>query len=151
MPAGPSVDPARSLHEHLITASPDPLRELLGVFIDTLMGVETDAICGAEYGTRSAERTKVRNGYRHRDFDTRVGTIDVAAALTSVVATCYLLGVSTRRMDKLVDSLGITRLSKSQVSHGGRPGRAGRGVPDPTVGCQPLHVRCRRRPDGEGP
>jgi transposase-like protein len=80
----------------------------------------------------------VRNGYRHRDFDTRVGTLDVAiprlrsgsyfpdwllerrrraeAALTSVVATCYLLGVSTRRMEKLVESLGITRLSRSQVS-----------------------------------
>jgi transposase-like protein len=86
----------------------------------------------------SPERVNVRNGYRHRDFDTRAGTIDVAipelrsgsyfpdwllerrrraeAALTSVVATCYLLGVSTRRMDKLVESLGITRLSKSQVS-----------------------------------
>ena len=40
----------------------------------------------------------------------------VQAALTSVVAACYLLGVSTRRMDKLVDSSGLTRLSKSQVS-----------------------------------
>ena len=79
-----------------------------------------------------------RNGYRHRDLDTRAGTIDVAipklregsffpdwlltrhrraeAALTTVVATCYLLGVSTRRMDKLVRTLGITGLSKSQVS-----------------------------------
>jgi putative transposase len=79
-----------------------------------------------------------RNGYRHRELDTRIGTIDVAipklrqgsyfpdwllerrkraeAALVSVVATCYLLGVSTRRMDKLVQSLGITSLSKSQVS-----------------------------------
>jgi transposase-like protein len=84
------------------------------------------------------DRVNVRNGYRHRDFDTRTGTLDVAipklrsgsyfpdwllerrrraeAALTSVVATCYLLGVSTRRMEKLVESLGITRLSKSQVS-----------------------------------
>lgn len=138
MTAGPSLDPARFLHEHLTTASPDLLRELLGVFINTLMGAEADAICGADYGQRSIERTNVRNGYRHRDFDTRVGTMDVAipklragtyfpdwllerrrraeAALTSVVATCYLLGVSTRRMDKLVESLGITRLSKSQVS-----------------------------------
>jgi transposase-like protein len=138
MTAGPSLDPARFLHEHLSTASPDLLRELLGVFIETLMGAEADAICGADYGTRTPERTDVRNGYRHRDFDTRVGTMDVAipklragtyfpdwllerrrraeAALTSVVATCYLLGVSTRRMDKLVESLGITRLSKSQVS-----------------------------------
>ena len=138
MTAASSVDPARFLHEHVAQASPDLLRELLGVFIDALMGVEADAICGAEYGTRTPERTNTRNGYRHRDFDTRVGTLDVAipklragtyfpdwllerrrraeAALTSVVATCYLLGVSTRRMDKLVESLGITRLSKSQVS-----------------------------------
>jgi len=138
MTAVPSLDPARFLHEQLTNASPDLLRELLAAFIDTLMSAEADAICGAEYGARSPERANVRNGYRHRDFDTRVGTMDVAipklragtyfpdwllerrrraeAALTSVVATCYLLGVSTRRMDKLVESLGITRLSKSQVS-----------------------------------
>ncbi len=138
MTAGPSIEPARFLHEHLSNAGPDLLRELLATFIDALMGAEADAICGAEYGARSSERVNVRNGYRHRDFDTRVGTMDVAipklragtyfpdwllerrrraeAALTSVVATCYLLGVSTRRMDKLVESLGITRLSKSQVS-----------------------------------
>ena len=80
----------------------------------------------------------MRNGYRGREFDTRAGTLDLAIpklragsyfpdwllerrrraerALTTVVATCYLLGVSTRRMEKLVETLGITRLSKSQVS-----------------------------------
>ena len=106
--------------------------------IDTLMSAEADAVCGAAHGERSDARVNQRNGYRHRDFDTRAGTLDVAipklrsgsyfpdwllerrrraeAALTSVVATCYLLGVSTRRMEKLVESLGITRLSKSQVS-----------------------------------
>jgi putative transposase len=79
-----------------------------------------------------------RNGYRAREWDTRAGTVELAIpklpegsyfpdwllerrrraerALTSVVATCYLLGVSTRRMEKLVETLGITRLSKSQVS-----------------------------------
>jgi transposase-like protein len=133
-----SIDPARFLHEHLESASPDLLRHLLTTFINTLMSAEADALCGADYGTSSPERVNTRNGYRHRDFDTRAGTLDVAipklrsgsyfpdwllerrkraeAALTSVVATCYLLGVSTRRMDKLVESLGITRLSKSQVS-----------------------------------
>src|SRR3954464_1289721 len=138
MAAYPSIDPARFLHEHLAEASPDLLRSLLTTFIDTLMSAEADAVCGAEYGTSSPARVNIRNGYRHRDFDTRAGTLDVAipklrcgsyfpdwllerrkraeAALTSVVATCYLLGVSTRRMDKLVESLGITRLSKSQVS-----------------------------------
>jgi hypothetical protein len=79
-----------------------------------------------------------RNGYRHRDLDTRVGTIAVAipklrkgtyfpewllerrtrpeSALITVVADCYLAGVSTRRMDKLVKTLGIDGLSRSQVS-----------------------------------
>jgi transposase-like protein len=136
--AMPSIDPARFLHDQLESASPDLLRTMLSAFIDALMSAEADAVCGASYGTSSAERVNVRNGYRHRDFDTRAGTLDVAipklrsgsyfpdwllerrkraeAALTSVVATCYLLGVSTRRMDKLVESLGITRLSKSQVS-----------------------------------
>ena len=138
MTVNPSIDPARLLEEQLAQASPDLLRELLGTFIHTLLSAEADAVCGAEYGTVSPERVNRRNGYRHRDFDTRAGTIDVAIpklrqgsyfpewllerrkraerALTSVVATCYLLGVSTRRMDKLVGSLGITSLSKSQVS-----------------------------------
>jgi len=134
----PSIDPARLLEEQLAQASPDLLRELLTTFIDTLMSAEADAVCGAGYGLSSPERTNRRNGYRARDFDTRAGTLDLAVpklrqstyfpewllerrkraerALTSVVATCYLLGVSTRRMDKLVQSLGITSLSKSQVS-----------------------------------
>src|SRR5438270_5266805 len=133
-----SIDPAQFLHDQLASASPDLLRSLLSTFIDTLMSAEADAVCGAPYGTNSAERNNVRNGYRHRDFDTRAGTIDVAipklrsgsyfpdwllerrrraeAALVSVVATSYLLGVSTRRMEKLVETLGITRLSKSAVS-----------------------------------
>ncbi len=138
MTATPSIDPARLLHEQLAQASPDLLRELLTTFINALMSADADSVCGAVYGSRSAERTNRRNGYRHRDFDTRTGTMDAAVpklregsyfpdwllqrrrraerALTSVVATCYLLGVSTRRMDKLVQSLGITGLSKSQVS-----------------------------------
>lgn len=138
MTVKPSIDPARLLEEQLAQASPDLLRELLQTFINTLLSAEADAVCGAEYGTVSADRVNRRNGYRHREFDTRAGTVDVAIpklregsyfpdwllerrkraerALTSVVATCYLLGVSTRRMDKLVQSLGITGLSKSQVS-----------------------------------
>src|SRR3954451_14553861 len=138
MAAMPSIDPARLLEEQLESASPDLLRQLLSTFIQALMSADADAVCGAPYGTSSPERVTTRNGYRHRDFDTRVGTMEVAipklrsgsyfpewllerrrraeAALTSVVATCYLLGVSTRRMDKLVQSLGITGLSKSQVS-----------------------------------
>ena len=138
MTVASSIDPTRLLEEQLAQASPDLLRELLGTFINTLVSAGADSVCGAEYGVVSPERVNRRNGYRHRDFDTRVGTVDVAIpklrqgsyfpewllehrkraerALTSVVATCYLLGVSTRRMDKLVASLGITSLSKSQVS-----------------------------------
>ena len=107
-------------------------------FVNTLLSADADSVCGAAYGARDQARTNRRNGYRRRDLDTRVGTLEVAvpklregsyfpewllerrrraeAALISVVATCYLLGVSTRRMDRLVQSLGITGLSKSQVS-----------------------------------
>jgi len=138
MTVTPSIDPARLLEEQLAQASPDLLRELLTTFINTLMSAEADAVCGAAYGQVSPDRTNRRNGYRDREFDTRAGTLELAVpklragsyfpewllerrkraerALTSVVATCYLLGVSTRRMDKLVQSLGITTLSKSQVS-----------------------------------
>ena len=138
MTAVPSIDPARFLTEQLSQASPDLLRDLLTTFVNALLSAQADAVCGAGYGERSDERVNSRNGYRHRDLDTRLGTLDVAVpklrtgslypdwllerrkraeqALTSVVATCYLLGVSTRRMDKLVQTLGITGLSKSQVS-----------------------------------
>jgi len=133
-----SIDPARLIEEQLAQASPDLLRELLTSFVNTLMSAEADAVCGAAYGTSSPDRTNRRNGYRPREFDTRTGTLELEIpklrtgsyfpewllerrkraerALTSVVATCYLLGVSTRRMDRLVQSLGITTLSKSQVS-----------------------------------
>nr|AAB05796.1 transposase [Mycobacterium branderi] len=132
------IDVEKLLDDQLATASPDLLRGLLSTFIQALMSAEADALCGAGYGERSEARTNRRNGYRPRDFDTRVGTIEMAIpklrsgsyfpdwllqrrkraerALTSVVATCYLLGVSTRRMERLVESLGVTSLSKSQVS-----------------------------------
>jgi transposase-like protein len=138
MTAVPSIDLSGWLSEQLGQASPDLLRAMLTTFVQALMGAETDAVCGAAFGERSSERTNTRNGYRHREWDTRAGTIDLAipklrqgsyfpdwllerrrraeAALVSVVATSYLLGVSTRRMEKLVETLGITRLSKSQVS-----------------------------------
>ncbi|MCK6040345.1 transposase, partial [Klebsiella quasipneumoniae] len=110
----------------------------LQTMINALLSADADAVCGAEWNARSAERTNHRNGYRHRPLDTRVGTVDVAvpklrsgsyfpewllerrkraeSALITVVADCYLAGVSTRRMDKLVKTLGIDSLSKSQVS-----------------------------------
>jgi len=133
-----SIDPALPWAEQIDRAEPDLLRALLKTFVDALMGAEADAVCGARYGSRSQERVNSRNGYRAREWDTRAGTMELAIpklrsgsyfpdwllerrkraerALTTVVATCYLLGVSTRRMEKLVEALGITRLSKSQVS-----------------------------------
>ena len=138
MTAPHMIDPARMLGQAVSDASPDLMRQLLATVINALLSVDADAVCGADYGQVSPDRVNSRNGYRHRELDTRVGTIDVAipklrsgsyfpewllerrkraeAALISVVATCYLLGVSTRRMDKLVQTLGINSLSRSQVS-----------------------------------
>ncbi|AQP47812.1 IS256 family transposase [Tessaracoccus aquimaris] len=139
MTAVPSIDdPAEFLHQLLGQSSPDLLRDLLEGFVNTILPAQADGVCGAEYQARSDDRVNQRNGYRHRRLDTRLGSIDVAvpklrrgsffpewllqrqkrseAALTTVVATCYLLGVSTRRMDRLVQAMGITGLSKSQVS-----------------------------------
>jgi putative transposase len=138
MTAVPSIDMYGWLHEQLAQASPDLLRAMVSTFAEALMGAEADAVCGAPFGERSTARTNTRNGYRRREWDTRAGSIELAipklrqgsyfpdwllerrrraeAALVSVVATSYLLGVSTRRMEKLVETLGITRLSKSQVS-----------------------------------
>lgn len=132
------VDPARLLGEALAEASPDLMRSLLQSIINSLLSADADAVVGAEWGRPTPGRVSQRNGYRHRDLDTRVGTIDVAipklrkgtyfpewllerrkrseSALITVVADCYLAGVSTRRMDKLVKTLGIDSLSKSQVS-----------------------------------
>ncbi len=71
------VDPASVLTQALSDASPDLMRTLLQTMINTLLSAEADAICGAEYGTPSPDRTNSRNGYRARELDTRVGTIDV--------------------------------------------------------------------------
>ena len=132
------IDPAGLLGEALSQASPDLMRSLLQHVINALLSADADTVCGAQWGQQDPQRQAQRNGYRHRPLDTRVGTIDVAIpklrsgtyfpewllqrrkrsenALITVVADCYLAGVSTRRMDKLVKTLGITGLSKSQVS-----------------------------------
>lgn len=132
------IDPTAYLEELLTQASPDLMRQMLTDFINQILSAQADTVCGADYATVSAERTNTRNGYRHRQLDTRVGSIDVAIpklrtgaffpdwllerrsrterALTTVIATCYLKGVSTRRMNDLVATLGINNLSKCQVS-----------------------------------
>ena len=125
------VGPAGVLDQALGQASPDLMRSLLQTMVNVLLSADADAVCGAEYGQAGPERAQ-RNGYRHRDLDTRVGTIDVAvpklrtgsyfpdwllerrkraeSALITVVADAYLAGVSTRRMDKLIGTLGIDSL-----------------------------------------
>jgi putative transposase len=117
-----SVDPASFLREQLESASPDLLRDMVKTFADALMSAAADAVCGAPYGVRSDERTNSRNGYRAGDWDTWAGTVELAVpklrtgsyfpqwllthrrraeqALVSVVATSYLLRVSTRRVEK---------------------------------------------------
>jgi hypothetical protein len=72
------IDPARMLGQALSDASPDLMRTLLGTVINSLLSADADAVCGAEYGQPSPDRVNSRNGYRHRELDTRVGTIDVA-------------------------------------------------------------------------
>jgi transposase-like protein len=139
MAASDSVKDVSSwLDERLAVASPDLLRTMIKQFADALMSAEADAVCGAGYRERSSARMNSRNGYRSRDWDTRAGSIELAIpklrsgsyfpewllerrrraeqALISVVATSYLLGVSTRRVERLVAQLGVAQLSKSQVS-----------------------------------
>ena len=138
MTAVPSIDLTQFLDEHLAQASPDLLRQMLATFAEALMSADAEARCGAGSNQRSQDRTNSRNGYRERRWDTRAGTVELAIpklrtgsyfpewllerrkrseqALVTAVATSYLLGVSTRRMERLVATLGITGLSKSQVS-----------------------------------
>jgi transposase-like protein len=126
------------LRKHLEEADTDLLRSMVLGFVQALMGAEADALCGAPLGERSADRVNQRNGYRPRRLDTRVGTMELAIpklrqgsyfpdwlleprrraerALVAVVAECYVRGVSTRRVEGLVETLGIQSLSKSQVS-----------------------------------
>jgi transposase-like protein len=132
------MDVSGWLRKQLEEAHPDLLRAMVQEMAEALMGAEVDALCGAGYGERSLERVNRRNGYRERPWDTRVGSIELAVpklregsyfpdwllqprrraeqAFVSVIADAYLAGVSTRRVEKLVQQLGVERMSKSQVS-----------------------------------
>lgn len=126
------------LRKQIETADTDLLREMVKVFAEALMGAEADNLCGASYGEVSPERVNQRNGYRTRRWDTRAGTIPLdiprlrkgsyfpdwllsprrrsERSLVQVVAECYVRGVSTRRVEGLVRSMGLANISKSQVS-----------------------------------
>ncbi len=123
------------LCKQVVEADVDLLREMVVTMAEMLMSAEVSAICGADYRERTDERVNSRNGVRHRPRDTRVGTIDLAIpklregsyfpswlidprrraeqALINVIADSYLAGVSTRRVDKLVKTLGGSAASPS--------------------------------------
>jgi transposase-like protein len=133
-----TMDAMELVRNHLEAAGEDQLREMVKLMAEGLMDAEAQALCGAQYGVSSPERVNQRNGYRSRRWDTRVGTIELAVpklrrgsyfpewllrgrkrseqALMGVVAECYLQGVSTRKVDAVVQQLGIEGISKSQVS-----------------------------------
>jgi putative transposase len=123
--------------ETLASAGPDVLRAMIREFARRMMDADVEVACNAGYGEVTPDRVNSRNGYRRRERDTRAGTVELAIpklrhgscfpsfpehrrragrALAPVVATSYLLGVSTRRVEKLAASLGVAGLSKSQVS-----------------------------------
>jgi putative transposase len=118
-------------------ADVDFLREGVRTLAQALMELEVSAQIGAEHGQRSPERVTHRNGYRPRDWDTRVGTVELQIpklrqgsyfpslleprrraerALAAVVMQCYVEGVSTRRVDDVARAMGLEGISKSQVS-----------------------------------
>jgi putative transposase len=117
--------------------SADWLREVVHRLVQELMAAEVSAQIGADRYERSEERTAQRNGYRRRPWDTRLGTLELSIpklrtgsyfpswleprrraeqALVAVVAEAYVQGVSTRKVEALVQALGIGGLSKSEVS-----------------------------------
>jgi putative transposase len=118
-------------------ADADLIRDMLAFAAERLMSLEVEALTGAPAGVRSPERLTHRNGYRERAWDTRAGRIDLAIpklrkgsyfpvfleprrtaekALTAVIQEAYVHGISTRSVDDLVKAMGMTGISKSQVS-----------------------------------
>ncbi len=115
----------------------DLLREMIQFVAQRLMDMDVETLCGAAYGERSAERANSRNGYRDRVWETRAGAVDLKLpklrtgsyfpsfleprrtaekALAAVIQEAYIQGVSTRSVDDLVKALGMSGISKSQVS-----------------------------------
>ena len=127
----------RDAVERMLSEHGDVVRESVAFMVRELIEAEVSQLVGAELGERSEDRSTHRNGYRHRRWDTRAGTIDVAVsklrqgsylpsfleprkrheqALVAVVQEAYVNGVSTRKVDRLVEQMGLQGLSKDQVS-----------------------------------
>ncbi len=119
------------------SADAEFLREMIGFAAQRLMDLEVGSVTGAEYGEKSSDRLAQRNGYRERDWETRAGTVELRIpklrtgsyfpafleprrlsekALTAVVQEAYIQGISTRSVDDLVKAMGMSGISKSQVS-----------------------------------
>ena len=115
----------------------DLLREMIGFTAERLMALEVEGLTGAGHGERSADRITHRNGYRDRSWETRAGTVELKIpklrkgsyfpgfleprrmaekALAAVIQEAYIQGVSTRSVDDLVQAMGMSGASKSQVS-----------------------------------
>ena len=174
-----------SLRTLLEKSSDRLLREMIGFAAQRLMELEVGGLTGAGHGERSADRITHRNGYRDRDWETRAGTVELRIpklrkgqlfsrlsseprrmaekALAAVIQEAYVQGVSTRSVDELVKAMGMTGISKSQVSRlcgeidgkiatfldrpleGDMAGRPGDAATDGRIVSVAVHRRGRRQ------